>query len=119
MKYVNEVIKNLFSQFTEFIKFLFEKNIFQTGLAFIIAAQINQLFKDFLASIVTPVADKVTSAETKNKKVKLFGVEFLTGQFILSLINFMIVMIFLFYLYKLSNSSSTIFQKITSKFKFW
>ena len=100
-----------------FLTFLFEKNIFQAGIAFVVATQINKVFLDFLANIVTPIADKVVSQEIKEVKSEVFGVQLNTGNFMLSIINFFIVMFFLYYLYKVSDSSKTIFQTLLSRVK--
>lgn len=113
--YLNSLIKTFGDQFGNFIKFLFEKNIFQTGLAFILATQVNKLFLDFLAGIITPVTEKIVSSEIKQKTTEVFGIKFQTGLILLSTINFMIVMFFLYYLYKISDSSKTLFENIYSK----
>lgn len=119
IQYLDDLLKEFLEHFAGFLKFLFEKNIFQAGIAFVLASQINKLFLDFLSNIVTPVADRVISSEIKTQTTEVFGVKFLTGNFMLSVINFMIVMIVLYHLYKISDSSKTLFENIASKLKFW
>jgi len=118
---MSEYLKNIVSTFSEqlagFVKFLFEKNIFQAGIAFVVASQVNKLFFDFIANIVTPITEKVMSQDIKKVKTKVFGAELQTGNFALSVFNFLIVIVFLFYLYKISDSSKTLFENIVSKVK--
>jgi len=113
-------IKHLFiivsSQIKEFINFLFEKKIFQTGFAFVLAMQINKLFIDFINNIIAPIVNKVVSEKTEERKTTLFGIEFKTGNFILSLLNFTLVIIFLFYMYKLADTSQGFFGTISHSF---
>lgn len=115
--YISPIIETFNDQLSGFFKFLFEKNIFQAGIAFVVATQINKVFLDFLSNIVTPIADKVVSQEIKDVKSEIFGIELQTGNFALSVINFFIVMFFLFYLYKISDSSKSMFENIFSKVK--
>jgi large-conductance mechanosensitive channel len=118
---MTEYLKNISSTFSEqlsgFIKFLFEKNIFQAGIAFVVASQVNKLFFDFIANIVTPITERVMSQDIKKIKTNVFGAELQIGNFALSVLNFIIVIIFLFYLYKISDSSKTMFENIIAKIK--
>jgi large-conductance mechanosensitive channel len=117
MEYLHETIDTINEQFVGFFTFLFEKNIFQAGIAFVVATQINTLFMDFLSNIVTPIADKIVSKDINKVETTVIGVKLKTGSFIMSLINFFIVMFSLFYLYKISDSSKTLFENIVSKVK--
>lgn len=117
---MNTEIKQLFSmvssQVKEFINFLFEKKIFQTGFAFVLAMQINKLFIDFINYIIAPIVNKVVSKSTEERKTTFFGIEFKTGNFIISLINFTLVIIFLFYMYKLADTGQGFFGTISNSF---
>lgn len=100
-----------------FLNFLLEKNVFQTGLAFVLGSQVNAVVLKFVTTIINPIVDKVVQEETKTKTTKIFGVEFKTGELSLALINFILVLFFLYYLYKISDSSKSLFQNIVTKFK--
>ncbi len=117
MEYLGSILLSFNEQLAGFAKFLFEKNIFQAGIAFVVATQVNKLFFDFIANIVTPITEKVLSEDIKKVKTKFFGIELQTGNFAMSVFNFFIVIIFLFYLYKISDSSKTLFENIVSKVK--
>ena len=75
--------------------FLKKRNIINAGIAFIVALQINKLFTEFIDSIVNPVASKVISNEIAEKSISVFGIKIKTGKFLLSLFNFMVIMIFI------------------------
>jgi len=113
-------IKHLFSilssQVKDFINFLFEKKIFQTGFAFVLAMQINKLFVDFINYIIAPIVNKVVSETTEERKTTFFGIQFKTGNFIISLINFILVIIFLFYMYKIADNTQGVFGTISKNF---
>lgn len=107
----------LYDEFFGFVHFLLEKNVFQTGLAFVLATQINTVFLQFVNTIINPVIDKVIQEKTKNKTTLIFGIEFKTGQLSIAIINFLIVLLFLYYLYKISDSSKGIIENTINKIK--
>lgn len=117
LNYIKTFIKTFNKQLIEFISFLMDKNIFQIGLAFILASQINKLFVDFISSIITPITNSVISEEDREKPYNVLGIKFQTLKFLMSLINFIIVMVVLFYFYKLSDYSKTYFEKVTTAIK--
>jgi large-conductance mechanosensitive channel len=117
MEYLHDTFEIINQQIIGFFTFLFEKNIFQAGIAFVIATQINKLFMDFIANIISPIADRVVSKDIDKVETDVIGIKLKTGSFIMSLINFFIVMFCLFYLYKISDSSKSLFENIVSKVK--
>lgn len=100
-----------------FLKFLQEKNIINTGIAFIIALQINKLFLDFIESIITPIADKVISKNINTVETNVVGVKFKVGNFFISFLNFTIMMICIYYLFRISESTPSFFENIYKKIK--
>jgi large-conductance mechanosensitive channel len=94
------VIKN---ELKGFLEFLLERNIFQAGISFLIASQVNNLSRNIIDTVATPILDKVFNENIKNQDTEIFGIKFKTGQLMLNIINFLIVMIFIYYLYKLTN----------------
>ena len=85
-----------------FLQFLLDRNIFQSGISFLIATQVNSLAKNIIESIVTPILERVLDKKIRNQDTEVFGIKFKTGQLILNLINFMIVMFFIYYLYRIT-----------------
>lgn len=114
---MSAILKNINEEIAGFLNFLLEKNVFQTGLAFVLATQVNQIFLKFANNIITPIVDKVVEEEARNRTTKIFGVEFKTGEFSLGILNFVLVLLFLYYLFKISDSSKTLFQNLATKIK--
>lgn len=115
------MFKYITNEFADFMTFLLERNIFQTGVAFIIATQVNKFMLDIMNSLISPIVSKTLDANSKskieNKTIKFFGIEFRIGVLIMSVINFLVMMLLIFYIYKLSNSGKSIMQNFTSKIK--
>ena len=92
-------------QAKEFYEFLVKNNIIQIGTAFIIGTQINNLATAFVDNIVSPVVVAISSKDsTKNLSqtyVEILGVRFQIGQFIMTLLKFMIMMLVLYYMFKI------------------
>lgn len=97
-----------------FLQFLMDKNIFQSGISFLIATQVNALAKNIIDSIVIPILERVIDEKIRNQDTVVFGIKFKTGQLILNLINFMIVMFFIYYLYKITKPEGFITQIFNS-----
>lgn len=94
-------IKNTLSDFSEFI---LDYGVLQIGIAFVIGVQLNRLTTDFVDNIIAPIIDRFTKNDEVNlrrKKLEVFGIEFELGNFIVSLINFFLLMIILFYIFKI------------------
>jgi large-conductance mechanosensitive channel len=112
------MLHNINNEIIGFINFLLEKNVFQMGLAYIIATQVNQIFSKFVTNIIYPVVNKITENKIKQEsQTTILGIEFKIGDFLLSLINFFMVLFFLYYMYKISNSSKTFIENITNSIK--
>jgi large-conductance mechanosensitive channel len=111
---MQDIFKLFNNELLGFLHFLLEKNVFQTGLAFVLATQVNTLFLGFVNLIVNPVIEKVVEKKTKNQTTLIFGIEFKTGEFLLAFLNFLIVLIFLYYLYKISDSSKGLFENMVN-----
>ena len=109
---------NIFiEQFNGFLKFLQEKNIINTGIAFIMALQINKLFLNFIEDIITPVADKVISEKMNAIETSILGIKFRIGRFFISFLNFTIMMICIYFIVKVSETSPFFFDNIYTKIK--
>lgn len=100
------------SEFADFLTFLTERNIMGAGIGLIIALQVNSLFLDFVDDIIKPVASKVVSEDININYVTILGVKLKVGHLIISIINFIITMIFIFYLYRLSKSTPKIINRV-------
>jgi large-conductance mechanosensitive channel len=95
--------------FNDFLNFLGSRNVLQTGLAFVISSNINRLASDFVENIVSPIINKVSSSEKeklKDAKISIFGVNFEAGNFIMSILKFVITMIVIYYVFKLTGNTT-------------
>jgi len=102
-------------QFEDFIDFLKQKNIINTGIAFIIAMQVNKMFLDFINELVNPIASKMVSQEFNKKQYEIFGLKIKIGFLFLSFLNFIITMIFIYYIWKLSETTPGIIGSVYSR----
>jgi large conductance mechanosensitive channel len=101
------VIANEFSQFLEFIS---GANIVQVGTALLITNQITILFANIMTDLIAPIISRLTGSndEFKQYHLTIFGVKFKIGDFILSFLNFMIILLMIYYLVRLIPASSKI-----------
>ena len=98
----------------DFLNFLKSRNIINAGVAFIIALQINKLFTDIINIIITPIVSKTISQEINHQENNFLGIDFKTGQLFLSTLNFVLVMIFIYYIFKLSETAPTFLDTVYS-----
>ena len=94
------------SELVNFIDFFKEKNIIQLGFAFIVSTNISSVTNSFVDNIIMPVLQKIlsltyiTEDELKTKTVDIFGIKFGIGQFLSSVIKFILLMYVLYIIYK-------------------
>ena len=106
------ILENIKHEISDFFDFLNKKSVVNTGIALIIALQVNNLFLDFIDDIVRPVASTVVSGNIDTHYIKFFGIKMKLGHLIVSIINFLITMIFLYYIYKVSKSTPGFFDNL-------
>jgi large-conductance mechanosensitive channel len=88
-----------------FYEFLTETDVIPIGVAFVISQQINQVTNDFVDDFITPIIEAFTgtgATELKNKKVTIFGIEIRIGSFLASLIKFLLVLILVYLVIRLT-----------------
>jgi large conductance mechanosensitive channel len=96
---------NLDFDFMRFIKFLQSNNVFNVAIAAILSDRINEITNAFVNSLVIPIInrDGDNDGEKDIKKieehqVKIYGITFETGKFLMALIKFIIVTYIIFIL---------------------
>jgi len=109
------MFKFLIAILEDFGNFLKSRNVINAGVAFVIALQVNKLFTDMINLIINPIASKIISQEINKQEYVIYGIDFKTGQLFLSFLNFIIVMIFIYYIFKISENAPTIFESFYSK----
>jgi large-conductance mechanosensitive channel len=108
------IISTIGNQFIDFLDFLKKRAIIDTGIAFIIAMQVNKIFLDFINELVNPLASKIVSQEFNKRQYEIFGLQIKIGFLFLSLLNFMVIMIFIFYLWKISETTPGLIGSVYS-----
>jgi len=106
------IIEILYSEFLDFFKFLNERNILNTGIGLVIALQVNSLFGTILEDLIKPVATNVVSEDINKHYIEFYGVKLKIGHLSMSIINFIITMILIFYLYRISMKTPSFFQNV-------
>jgi large-conductance mechanosensitive channel len=104
------IIKLILDEFLDFFKFLNERNILNTGIGLVIALQVNSLFNTILDDLIKPVASKAVSEDINKHYVKIYGIHFKIGHLSMAIINFIITMILIFYLYRVAIKAPTFFE---------
>lgn len=97
----NYATKAVGSELQQFYQFMIQNHVIQIGVAFIISNQVTILFKDFMNDIISPILAKIIGShqkDFKNHKIEIFGMDFKIGTFLLSFINFWIILFIVFYL---------------------
>jgi len=89
-------------EFKNFINFLLEKNIFQVGVSFIIASQTRALSSKVVEALVFPFVIYLMGKDFEKRETEIGNVKIKTGVLIKALVEFILIMLFIFYLYKIS-----------------
>jgi large-conductance mechanosensitive channel len=87
----------------EFIDFLIDNRIIQSGTSFIIALQVNKLGSDFVDNIISPIINRIIDGpnqKLKEQKLEIAGIKFELGNFFSSLLKFIIFMFVFHQIYK-------------------
>ena len=103
--FIINIINFFKSQVDGIMSFIFNKNIIQTCIGLIIASQVSKLTTMLIDIIITPIIQRITGNQaTKLEEVKItiLGVNLQIGLFLSKLINFIIILIIIYYIWKLS-----------------
>lgn len=99
----NKVYSIFNSQYHEFVDFMMSKNVFSIGIAFIISQQVNDLFTNLMTNLFSPLIGLMIGGKVKNLedvKITVRNSEFGIGKVIMKLLNFIIVLVLVFYMVK-------------------
>lgn len=101
---IHQSFKNIYTRlFDNFLNFLKNKNIIPLGLTFIISLNINKISNDFIESIVSPIINRFFGKEStialKDRTITIFGITFLIGKFINSLLQFIVILYIVYWIY--------------------
>lgn len=75
---------------SKLLKFLDNNNMLQTAVGFALATSMKNFITVFTDIIIDPILNKLVG-NTKDKKIKIFGIEFKVGVLLIELIDFILV----------------------------
>ena len=104
-QFIINIINFFKSQVDGIMSFIFNKNIIQTCIGLIIASQVSKLTTMLIDIIITPIIQRITgdqAAKLEEVKITILGVNLQIGLFLSKLINFIIILIIVYYIWKLS-----------------
>lgn len=88
-----------------FVKFLFDRNIVQTGIGIIIASQISKLTGLFIDTLINPIITRITAGNVKTMEewsINIFDIKIKIGLIISSLVNFVLLVFIIYQIWQLS-----------------
>ena len=106
------LLKLFYDEFQDFFTFLNERNILNSGIGLVIALQVNSLFGTILEELIKPVATNVVSEDINKHYIEIYGIKFKVGHLSMSIINFIITMILVFYLYRVSMKAPSFMESM-------
>lgn len=92
-----------------FLKFLFERNIVQTGIGIIMATQVSRLTNLLVETIINPIINRITFGTIKNInewEIKIFDITLKIGVVISAVINFISLAVVVYYIWKFSQNTN-------------
>jgi large-conductance mechanosensitive channel len=105
----NKVIDNILdvarNNLVGVMTFLFEKKLIQTAIGLIIATQIGKFTNVLSEVIISPIMQIITFGQVKKLedfKINIFGIEFKLGLLIINLLDFVFVVIIVYYIWRIS-----------------
>ena len=105
--------KNIYSGFKKFISFIKKEDVINLGIGFILATAINNFLLIVIDSIIMPIVNRIFGPEAsaniidttdasnasnnnvikfKNRTFNIFGINFGIGQFVIGLVQFIIIL---------------------------
>jgi len=110
--FLNFVKNNL----SGFLKFLFDKNIVQTSVGIIIASQIGKITNIIVESLINPIVKRLSVGTIDNIndwELNLFDINIKIGLILYTIINFLLVAIVVYHIWKLSQNTNFDYIKDT------
>lgn len=108
------IINFLKNNLAGFLKFLFDRNIIQTGVGIIIATQIGKLTNVLVEAFINPIVKRLsvgTFDELTDWELTFFDIKIKIGLILSTIINFLLVTIVVYYIWKLSQNTNFDFIK--------
>ena len=95
-----------------FLKFLFDRNIIQTGIGIMIAVNVNKITNVMVDAMINPIIKRLSFGaidEITNWELELFDIKIKIGLIISTILNFLSITVFVYFIWKLSQNINTNF----------
>lgn len=102
---VSHFISVIQSQVVDLFKFLIDKNVIQISIGLLLATQIKKINDILQTVIISPIVNRVTFGnleKLEDWKIDLLGIEIKIGLLMSGLIDFMLVILIVYYIWKLT-----------------
>lgn len=91
------------------LKFLFDRNIIQMAIGIIIASQVTRITNLIMEVLINPIVNRITLGNIKKVediKFTFFDLELKIGLILYNIVNFIFIVIMIYYIWKLSQMSN-------------
>lgn len=108
------IIDFLKNNLVEFFNFLFNRNIIQTGVGIILASQISRITNVIVESLINPIVKRLSMGivnDLTKWEVNLFDIKIKIGLILSTILNFILISIVVYYIWKLSQNANFNFIK--------
>lgn len=112
------IVTFLITQSKKILKFLIDRNVVSAGIAIIVGTQIGRITTAFVEYLLSPFINLILAGETKkleDYEIEIYGVHFRIGLFISSLIQFIINMSMVYYVFQVAQFSSENFDSFLNQ----
>ena len=103
------IVTFFLTQSKKFLKFLIDKNVVSAGIAIIVGTQIGKITGAFVEYLLSPFINLILAGETASLddyEIILYGIHFKVGLFIKNLIQFMLNMVMVYYVFQIAQFST-------------
>ena len=111
---VTSVIDVVKENIEDMLKFILNRNIVQMGVGLIIASNVGKITTSVTDFIISPIVNRFTNGQIKDVEkytIEIAGIEFKVGALMLNIINFILTIIVLYYIWRLTQLTSFDFIK--------
>ena len=108
------IISFLKNNLVGFLKFLFDRNIIQTGIGIIIASQVGKITNVIVDALINPVVKRLsvgTIDDINEWEINIFDIKIKIGLILSTIINFLLITFIVYYIWKLSQDTNFDFIK--------
>lgn len=103
------IVTFIVKQSSKLLKFLVDKNVVSAGIAIIVGTQIGKITGAFVDNLLGPFINLIIPSDTKHLEeyeIELYGAHFKVGLFISNLIQFLLNMSMVYYVFQITQISS-------------